>query len=862
MRNKSYPLAVHQILEFVEERDEEHIGDMDYDRYTTREEILKNTKQFGEIDASNIDYWLEFMCQEGLLAKFSDAKHGKSGKVIGYKSHTAELTRLLYNLKLVTIPRKEEAPRIQPDIAQVKFARSKKEAPPLEVDVSSLSDVLVKHFSRYPELKTLGKTKIELVVDSALNSLVQQGFGKLSSFQQEACVKIAEQGLERFPPGVVITAGTGSGKTLGFIISPLIYAHLAGLAEIPDTKVILVYPRNALADDQTQRTEEMATGTSEAIAQALRKKYGSLGETYGKLAWVSVGGDFAAKLLKPDRIKFYREPPKILVTNADTLHRRLMDPRTYKGFRRARFVVLDEVHLYYGYYGTSAIYLVKRLKAKVRHFGKPLVLIGASATIAKPEDFCAKLFSTEPSAKFARPLLVTPDPTKSTVFGWEYHVFLKPLITRPPLSTVVDATSCIIHNRRKGGLVEEQRKDSVDDVLKTIAFADSRDLIGRWAYDLRDFERTRFRGYVKKITKPYEYLRYLAPCQEKIELKEAQLNSCRTRGIPTGCEFYKEGRCWILSHDGGIGAWKQHRVNNRLLWYRLDNVWTTYKSSTAGEKSLKDLFTLSDEYRQWTPARYYNLVVATPSLEVGIDISNVTEILLYKAIRSPSAYRQKVGRGGREPQSRMYAASVLANTPIENYYFRHYHTLVNPSYKPIPLERRNLDVARMHVTSGILDYLSVVGYWKKLPDMYSLRDSARKGLVTKDIVEKLKTELRSPECLRYLTRIVDEEVAEETVEQFIRFLDDLVGVVYKYRKGPEEFPVTLVEFVTRYVLEKDFEYRVSVGTKGAEKTSDILGGMKNKILRTISDSRERMSSLDQELQKELRELYKQIQKAL
>jgi len=858
----SYPSAVLRILEFVEERDEQHIGNMEFDRYTTREEILENTKQFKGIDASNIDYWLEFMCQEGLLVKFSDAERWKSGKVIGYKSHAAELTRLLYNLKLVTIPRKEKAPRIQPDIAQVKFARSKKEAPPLEVDITSLSDVLVKHFSRYPELKTLGKTKIELVVNSALHSLAQQGFSKLSSFQQEACVKIVSQGLERFPPGVVITAGTGSGKTLGFILTPLIYAHLAGLAEIPDTKVILVYPRNALADDQTQRTKEMATGTSQAIAQALQKKYGSIGEIYGKLAWVSVEGDFESRLLKPERIKFYREPPKILVTNADTLHRRLMDPQTYKGFRRVRFVVLDEVHLYYGYYGTNAIYLIRRLKTKVRYFGKPLVLIGASATIAKPEDFCAKLFSTEPSARFAKPLLVAPDTTKSTVFGWEYHVFLKPLVTRPPLSTMVDATSCIIHNRRKNGLMEEQRKNSVDEVFKTIAFADSRDLIGRWAHDLRDFERTRFRGYVKKVTKPYEFLRYLAPCREKMELKETQLSFCRSQGIPTRCEFYKEGRCWVLSHDGGMGAWKQHRVNNKLLWYRLDNIWTTYKSSTAGKKSLKDLFRISDEYRQWTPARYYNLVVATPSLEVGIDISNVTEILLYKAIRSPSAYRQKVGRGGREPQSRMFAVSVLANTPIENYYFRHHHTLVNPSYKPIPLEHRNLDVARMHATSGILDYLSVVGHRKKLPDMYSLRDSARKGLITKDAVEMLKTEIRNSNCLKYLTRIVDEAVAKEAVEQFIGFLDDLVTVVYKYKKGAEEISVTLIDFVTRYLLEKDFEYKVSIRTKGAEKTSEVLGGIKNKVLRTISDSRERISSLDQELQRELRELYNQIQEAL
>jgi len=858
-----YPSTVYRVLDFVEEQDEIAINEIDFDRYVTKERILNYLKQFEEIDSSTLDYWLKFMCQEGLLLKLENPK----GEV-GYRSYSAELTRLLYNLKFVTIPRTQEIEkevegvtealpklRIQPDFAQVKFAKSIKECPPWEMDITALDNALVKEFLEYSELRPLGG-KIKLVVETALKALSNK-FEKLSSFQYDASKEIVEQGHERYPPGVVITGGTGSGKTLGFIVAPLIYSHLAGLAEISDTKVILVYPRNALADDQCQRIREIAELTSEALAKSLEQKYGTIGKEYAKLCRVNADGDFGGRLAKPERITLYENPSKILITNADTLHRRLMDPHTYKAFRKTRFVVLDEVHLYHGYYGTSAVNLIKRLKTKIAYFGQQIVLIGASATISRPEDFCAKLFSTEPSARASRPVLITLDPTKSIAYGIEYHCFLKPMITRSPLSTLIDSTSCIIHNRRKKGLLEEQRKGGIGDVWKTIGFADSRDIIGRWAYDVRDFEGTRFRGYKRQILGPFEYLRYIAPCCEEPEEKKIRLTHCRAQGIPTDCEYYKDGRCWTLSNDGGIDAWQQHPTNK--LWYRLDNIWTTYKSSTAGVESLKDLFVIREELKDKTVANYFNLVVATPSLEVGIDIPNVTEIILYKAIRSPSAYKQKVGRGGRELQSRVYAASVLANTPQENYYFRHYMSLVSPAYKPIPLERHNLDVARIHATSAILDYLSVVGYSRNLPDLYNLRWSIREGLMVKDNVDKLKTELSSADAINYLTKIVDKEVAVEAIKHFSRFLDELVKVVCKIQENGKEISITLAEFVTRYLVEKVFEQKVSMQLGLAEETSKTLEEMKKQALRTISDGFERMPSLDETTQVEIRKLYQKIQ---
>ena len=67
---------------------------------------------------------------------------------------------------------------------------------------------------------------------------------------------------------------------------------------------------------------------------------------------------------------------------------------------------------------------------------------------------------------------------------------------------------------------------------------------------------------------------------------------------------------------------------------------------------------------QGTAAKEFNqpivhdLAIATPTLEVGVDMNNVTEVLTHKAIRNVSSYRQKVGRAGRER-----GTDALAVTP-------------------------------------------------------------------------------------------------------------------------------------------------------------------------------------------------------
>ena len=44
----------------------------------------------------------------------------------------------------------------------------------------------------------------------------------------------------------------------------------------------------------------------------------------------------------------------------------------------------------------------------------------------------------------------------------------------------------------------------------------------------------------------------------------------------------------------------------------------------------------------------HDVIVATPTLEVGVDMKNASNIMTHRAMRNIASYRQKAGRAGRE----------------------------------------------------------------------------------------------------------------------------------------------------------------------------------------------------------------------
>ena len=219
----------------------------------------------------------------------------------------------------------------------------------------------------------------DLGIDPKLAQVMENRSGGPTAYLHQA-EAIAEL-LSPTARPVVVTTGTGSGKTEAFLI-PALQNALEDACRFKKSGLttILVYPMNALANDQEQRINQY-------LAEA------------GFAGTVQVA-KYDRGTSQADREKLRKNPPHILLTNYMMLEYLLVRPADREAIfanHRCRFLVLDEVHTYRGVLGSNIALLVRRLKvhlARAQQDWKPdvadeerakrypkLVPVGTSATI-------------------------------------------------------------------------------------------------------------------------------------------------------------------------------------------------------------------------------------------------------------------------------------------------------------------------------------------------------------------------------------------------------------------------------------------------------------------------------------------------
>ncbi|MGI8450658.1 MAG: DEAD/DEAH box helicase [Streptosporangiaceae bacterium] len=168
----------------------------------------------------------------------------------------------------------------------------------------------------------------------------------------------------------VLTTGTGSGKSLAYII-PVVDRVLADKAAgnyRPGIKAIVVYPMNALANSQLRELE----------------KFLKVGYPEGEpVTFERYTGQESAD----DRARIIANPPDILLTNYLMLELVLTCPRDRGLIKAARglwFLVLDELHTYRGRQGADVALLVRRLRDSCD--SADVQCIGTSATMTTEGD--------------------------------------------------------------------------------------------------------------------------------------------------------------------------------------------------------------------------------------------------------------------------------------------------------------------------------------------------------------------------------------------------------------------------------------------------------------------------------------------
>ncbi|MBI9108958.1 MAG: DEAD/DEAH box helicase [Spirochaetales bacterium] len=234
--------------------------------------------------------------------------------------------------------------------------------------------------------------------------------------------------LIREDRNVVVVTPTASGKTLCYNLPVIDY-----LLKNPEARALYLFPTKALSQDQQSELNEVLLSENLPIKT------------------VTYDGDTPSSV----RVSA-RDGGRIIITNPDMLHAGIMPnhPKWIKFLSNVKYIVIDEVHIYRGVFGSHVTNVIRRLKRICRFYGSDPVFICCSATIGNPLELTEKIIETNA-------VLVDDNGSPSG----EKHFILY----NPPL---VDAVQGI----RRGVVLESQRLalKFLKRGVKTIVFCRSR----------------------------------------------------------------------------------------------------------------------------------------------------------------------------------------------------------------------------------------------------------------------------------------------------------------------------------------------------------------------------------------------------
>jgi DEAD/DEAH box helicase domain-containing protein len=217
---------------------------------------------------------------------------------------------------------------------------------------------------------------------------------------QKESVCLAATASSPGKPSLVITAGTGAGKTEAFLL-PI----LSGLWSHPRTvnaagmRCLILYPMNALVTDQVTRLYQILD------EQDKLSLFHFTSETpeYDRIA--NARGDAWKPCRRRSRESARASIPDIVITNYSMLEYMLCRPQDRGFFGSAlEYVVLDEAHLYTATLAAEITLLLRRLRDRCGVTPQQITHIATSATLGGTSDdlrqFAATVFSVPESSTY------------------------------------------------------------------------------------------------------------------------------------------------------------------------------------------------------------------------------------------------------------------------------------------------------------------------------------------------------------------------------------------------------------------------------------------------------------------------------
>ncbi|RXT04195.1 DEAD/DEAH box helicase [Ammoniphilus sp. CFH 90114] len=229
-------------------------------------------------------------------------------------------------------------------------------------------------------------------------SLDRKGISALYTHQATAFSTVQEG------RNMVAVTPTASGKSLCYHL-PVIQA----IAKEPEVRALYLFPTKALAHDQKSELNDWINDMGIPI-----KSYTYDGDTPSNIRQV------------------VRKAGNIVITNPDMLHSAILPHHTkwVSFFENLRYIVIDELHVYRGVFGSHVANVIRRFMRICAFYGSHPQFICTSATIANPKELAEQLTGQPMS-------LVNNNGAPS---GKKHFIFYNPPVVNPQLHIRKSAT--------------------------------------------------------------------------------------------------------------------------------------------------------------------------------------------------------------------------------------------------------------------------------------------------------------------------------------------------------------------------------------------------------------------------------------
>ncbi len=344
--------------------------------------------------------------------------------------------------------------------------------------------------------------------------LKKDGIDRLYRHQEEAFHSIRED------KHTLLVSSTASGKTFSFFL-PVLNKYLE---ESSPFSVLLLYPTKALSRDQE--------GTFGRLMSVVNRD--------GRL------GTFDGDTPRDERNRIQRSAD-FIITNPDMLHGGILPNHNRKWrdiLSRLRYVIIDEVHIYRGAFGSHVANVFRRLRRICAIHGSDPVFICSSATVGNPTEHVRGLF------------------------GVDFHVVDRDTSPRPARTTyfinpsLVKSAGHALYRKGPGSVTVPLIREAARRKIRTIVFCRARQEVERLHRAVTDRNPE-----IAARVKPYRG--GLLPGERRAlerDLAEGRISVIiSTNALELGIDIGDLEFCVLSGHPGTVASFHQQsgRVGRR-----------------------------------------------------------------------------------------------------------------------------------------------------------------------------------------------------------------------------------------------------------------------------------------------------------